>query len=125
MKLSIFGYDLGPLAFCMISTALAGCVAFDPAAQSKVENFNERPYVAILPFAFDIEITKLSTVKSAEERWSPEAEAIQLSAALKEIRSDARWLFLSFQPVPTKVHAERLLITPLPLTDRGTCTIDE
>lgn len=95
VKLCIFERDVSPLAFCMISTALAGCVAFAPAAQSKIENFNERPYVAILPFAFDIEITKLSTVKSVEEPLSPEDEAIQLAEALKDIRSNARWLLMS------------------------------
>lgn len=80
---------------CMGSLALMGCVAFDPVVQSKLENFNERPSVAILPFDFDLEITKLSTVQSVEKELSAEDEAIKLAEALKEIRSNARWLLLS------------------------------
>lgn len=95
VKPSILGRDLGPLLSCAISVAVAGCVAFDPVAPSKLVDYNERPYVAILPFAFDIEITKLSTVKSVDETLSPENEAIQLAKALQGIRSDARWLLLS------------------------------
>ncbi|MBS0166233.1 MAG: hypothetical protein JSR29_09135 [Nitrospira sp.] len=96
MKQSMFGCALlRPFAVCMISLALAGCVAFDPAPQSKLENFNERPTVAILPFAFDIEITRLSTVKSVEETLSDDDEASQLAETLMEIRSNARWMLLS------------------------------
>ena len=95
MKLLICGRYLRLIVCCRLSAALAGCVAFGPAAQSTLENYNERPYMAILPFAFAIEITKLSTVKSVEETSSPEDEAAQLADALNEIRSNARWLLLS------------------------------
>jgi hypothetical protein len=80
---------------CTISLALTGCVAFDPVVQSKVEDFRERPLVAILPFGFDVEITSLSTVKTVEETLSPEEEAKQLADTLREIQQNARWLLLS------------------------------
>lgn len=41
----------------------------------------ERPYVAILPLGIEVEITKLSEVKSVEENLSPEDEAQQLADA--------------------------------------------
>jgi len=47
---------------------LTGCVAFEPATQSRLEQFDERPFVAMLCFGVDPEITKLSTVKALEER---------------------------------------------------------
>ena len=54
-----------------------------------------RPYVAILPFGFDLEITKLSTVKTVDGTLSPEDESKQLVEALREIQQEARWLLLS------------------------------
>ncbi|MBX3303170.1 MAG: hypothetical protein KF693_13225 [Nitrospira sp.] len=74
---------------------LAGCVAFDPAVQSKVEDLRERPAVAILRFGFDREITSLSTVQTVEETLSPEEEATQLAVALSQIEQEARWLLVS------------------------------
>jgi len=32
-----------PFVGWMVGVALMGCVAFDPAAQSRVENLNDRP----------------------------------------------------------------------------------
>ena len=43
------------VASSLVGAVLTGCVAFEPAVQSKVEDLNERPYVAILPFGFDLE----------------------------------------------------------------------
>lgn len=74
---------------------LAGCVAFEPALQSNVENLQERPLVALLPIGFDLEITKLSSVKTVEETLSSEEESEQLAEALREIRQETRWLLLS------------------------------
>lgn len=74
---------------------LAGCVAFDPAVQSKVEDLRERPYVAVLRFGFDLEITKLSTVRTVEGVLLPEEEATQLAAALSQLQQEARWLLVS------------------------------
>jgi len=106
----------------LVWTVLTGCVAFDPAVQSKVEDLNERPFVAILLFGFDLEITKLSAVKTVEETLSPEDEATQLAVALRQIQQEARWLFLSrlatrqgFRIVPlteTDVLAEELQLKP-------------
>lgn len=72
-----------------------GCVAFDLVAQSTVEDLNERPSVAILPFGFDLEITKLSAVKTVDETLSPEGETEQVADTLREIQQEARWLLLS------------------------------
>lgn len=74
---------------------LTGCVAFEPALQSKVDNFQERPRVALLPIGFDLEITDLSYVQSVEEKLSPEEESGQLAEALREIQQETRCLLLS------------------------------
>ncbi len=83
------------IAWSLLELILPGCVAFDPAVQSKVEDLGERPYVAILLFGFDQEITKLSTVKTVAEVLLPEEEAAQLAAALSQIQQEARWLLVS------------------------------
>ncbi len=79
----------------LVGAVLTGCVAFDPALQSKVENLNERPSVAILPFGFDFDIMQLSAVKTVDGTLSPEDESKQLAEALREIQEEARWLLLS------------------------------
>ena len=111
-----------PFVGWIIGAAFMGCVAFDPAVQSTVEDLNERPSVAILPFGFDLEITKLSAVKTANDMLSPEEESKQVAEALREIQREARWLLLSrlaagqgFQFVPpeqTDILAEELQLKP-------------
>ena len=46
--------------------------------------------MAILPFGFDLEITKLSAVKTAKEMLPPEEEAKQVAESLLEIQREAR-----------------------------------
>src|ERR687891_1395102 len=77
-----------------IVVTIAGCVSFDPILPSGVD-LNERPFVAILPFGFDVEITKLSQLKSIHEDLPSEEEARQVGDALQAIQREARWLFLS------------------------------
>lgn len=93
---SLTASSRGPfiIASCLLSVALNGCVWFpaDPRAELAME---KRPSVALLPFGFDIEITKLSALKSADEALSAEEEVRQVADTLQEIRADARWLFLS------------------------------
>ena len=111
-----------PLAGWIVGAAFMGCVAFDPVTQSVVEDLNERPSVAILPFGFDLEITKLSAVKTVDETLSPEDETEQVAETLREIQWEARWLLLSrlatgqgFQFVPveqTDALAEELQLKP-------------
>ena len=111
-----------PFVGCVVCATFIGCVAFDPAVQSTVEDLNERPSVAILPFGFDLEITKLSDMKTANEMLSPEEESKQVAEALREIQREARWLLLSrlaagrgFQFVPpeqTDALAEELQLKP-------------
>ena len=72
-----------PFVGCVVCATFIGCVAFDPAVQSTVEDLNERPSVAILPFGFDLEITKLSDMKTANEMLSPEEESKQVAEALQ------------------------------------------
>lgn len=74
----------------ILGAGLMGCVAFDPVAQSTVEDLNERPSVAILPFGFDLEITKLSAVKTVDETLSPEGETEQVADTLREIKQVRR-----------------------------------
>ena len=79
----------------IVSAAFMGCVAFDSVTQSTVEDLNEHPAVAILPFGFDLEIMKLSEVKTVDETLLPEDETKQVAEALREIQQEARWLLLS------------------------------
>jgi hypothetical protein len=95
MKYLTICFRLVLTACWMTGIALTGCVGFDPAVQSRVEDLNERPYLAILPFGFDIEITKLSTVQTVDVSLSPEDEAKRVTEALREIQQEARWLLLS------------------------------
>lgn len=122
MRFVTLRLHLIPFVGWMVGAALMGCVAFDPVAQSTVEDLKERPSVAILPFGFDLEITKLSTVKTVDETLSPEDDAKQVAEALREIQQEARWLLLSrlatgqgFQFVPagqTDALAEELGLKP-------------
>jgi hypothetical protein len=95
--MSFFAFCVRLVQFvsCIVGVALTGCVAFEPVAQSKLEDLSERPYAAILPFGFDLEITHLSTVKTVEGSLSTEDEAKQVAEALREIQQEARWLLLS------------------------------
>ena len=115
-------FRLALVASGLLGALLTGCVAFDPAVQSKVEDLNERPSVAILLFDFDLEITKLSAVKTVDETLSPEDESTQLADTLREIQQEARWLLVSrlatgqgFRIVPladTDALAEELQLKP-------------
>src|SRR5262249_36970260 len=89
MTIFTLGFRLVLISCWIVSTALAGCVAFEPALQSHVEDLNERPSVAILPFGFDLEITKLSSVKTVDETLSPEDDSKQLANALHENQEEA------------------------------------
>ena len=95
MRLVSLCFRLMPFVACLVGAALTGCVAFDPVAQSTVEDLKERPVLAILPFGFDLEFTKLSAVKTVEESLSPEDELKQVAEALRDIQQEARWLLLS------------------------------
>jgi hypothetical protein len=79
----------------IVCAAFVGCVAFDPVTQSTVEDLNERPIVAILPFGFDLEITTLSAIKTVDETLSQEDETTHVAETLWEIQREARWLLLS------------------------------
>ena len=95
MKFFTTSVQLVLFASCLVNMVLTGCVAFDPAVQSTVEDLNERPTVAVLPFGFDLEITKLSAVKTVDETLPPEDETKQVAETLREIQQEARWLLLS------------------------------
>jgi hypothetical protein len=91
MTINVRLFVLGIGFVAAIST---GCVSFSPVTPSKVE-LNEHPSIALLPFGFDVEITKLSYVREVEETLSPEDEAKLLADALQEIQQETRRLFLS------------------------------
>ena len=117
---------------CILGVTLTSCVGFDPVVQSEVEDLKDRPTIAILPFGFDLEITKLSAVKTVEGPLSPEDEATQIAEALREIQQEARWLLVSrlatgygFRFVPleqTDALADELQLKPgaLPNADQLT-----
>ena len=76
---------------CLLCSIFGGCAWFHTRPPQDIR-MEERPYVAILPLAIQVEITKLSEVKSVEEDLSPEDEAQQLADALQQIRTEARRL---------------------------------
>jgi hypothetical protein len=72
----------------------SGCVAFEPVVLSEVAVV-DRPALAILPFEFDLTITKLSYLKTIDETLPAAEETRQLADALTTVRAETRWLFLS------------------------------
>jgi hypothetical protein len=74
---------------------MTGCVAFNPAIPSGIEDWNDRPSVAVLRIGFDVEITKLSSLQSVEEPLPPDEEATLVARAIRDIQEEARWQFLS------------------------------
>ena len=95
MKSFTIRLHLIPFIGWVVGGAFVGCVAFDPVTQSTVEDLNERPTVAILPFGFDLEITTLSAIKTVDETLSREDETTHVAETLWEIQQEARWLLLS------------------------------
>ena len=87
-------YRLLSVAIILLGVAFTGCAWFRSAPESEVP-VAERPYVAILPFGIDVEITQLSAVKSVDGTLSDEEESRQVAAVLQEMLTDVRWLFLS------------------------------
>jgi nucleotide-binding universal stress UspA family protein len=79
---------------CLFGVMCTGCAWFRSTPEWDV-TIAERPYVALLPFGIDTDITKLSAVKSVDGTLSDEEESRQVAAVLQEILADARWLFLS------------------------------
>jgi len=71
-----------------------GCAWFQTRLQQEIPMV-ERPYVAVLPFGIEVDITRLSYIKSVEEDLSPEDEAQQLADALQQIRTAAQRLLQS------------------------------
>lgn len=76
---------------CLLCGIFGGCSWFQTRPQQEIL-IVERPYVAVLPIGIEVEITKLSYIKSVEEDLSPEDEAQQLADALQQIRTEARRL---------------------------------
>ena len=85
---------LSAMAMCLFGVMFAGCAWFRSPSEWEVAVV-ERPYIALLPFGIDIEITKLSAVKSVDGTLSAEEESRQVAEALQDVLADARWLFLS------------------------------
>jgi hypothetical protein len=79
---------------CLFGVMCTGCAWFRSTAEWEVA-IVERPYLALLPFGIDTDITKLSAVKSVDGTLSAEEESRQVAAVLQDMLADARWLFLS------------------------------
>jgi hypothetical protein len=76
------------------ASVVIGCVTFEPVVPSQVE-IPDRPSLAILPFGFDLTISKLSYLKTVDWALSSDEESSLLADALLNVQSEARWLFLS------------------------------
>lgn len=79
---------------CLLCSIFGGCAWFQTRPQQDIP-MEERPYVAVLPIGIEVEITKLSYIKSVEEELSPEDEAQQLADGLQQIRTEAQRLLQS------------------------------
>ena len=99
------------VAMCLVAVAFTGCAWFHATPESEVP-VAERPSVAILPFGIEVEITKLSAVKSVDGTLSDEEESRQVTAVLQDMLADARWLFLS-----RLATSQKFLFVPLEQTD--------
>lgn len=69
----------------------ASCAAGESTARPDVAEVN-RPSIAVLPFAFSVELSKLSSVQTVDEELSPEREAELIGKAKAEIPARARQL---------------------------------
>jgi hypothetical protein len=88
-----FGPILLPLYLMNIVTL--GCVSFEAVMPSKVEHYDQRPLIAILPFKFDLPISRVATLKTVDKTPSREEEILLVKAALQEIGLEGRWLLMS------------------------------
>ena len=79
---------------CLCGALVTGCVWFRSTSAFDVV-IAERPLIALLPFGIDVEITRLSAVKSVEVTPPAEEQSRQVAQMLKTMLADARWLFLS------------------------------
>ena len=79
---------------CLLWGISGGCAWLQTRPQQEIR-LEERPHVAVLPIGIEVEITKLSYIKSIEEDLSPEDEARQLDDSLQEIRMVAQRLLQS------------------------------
>lgn len=99
------------LGQAMLFFSLPGCGWFHSTARSEI-SIDERPRVAILPLGIEVEIKKLSSVKSVEDELTSEDEARLVGQAVQEIRDEARWLLLS-----RLAAGQRFRFVPLEQTD--------
>jgi hypothetical protein len=99
------------IAICLLGVMCTGCAWFRSTPEWEVA-IVERPYMAILPFGIDTDITKLSTVKSVDGTLSAEEESRQVAAMLQDMLADARWLFLS-----RLATSQKFRFVPLEQTD--------
>jgi len=83
---------LAGVGWFVCSLIFSGCAGSQPKAELDLA---DRPFVAILPVGFEIEITHLASIKSVDGALAPEEEARQLAEALQHVREEARWLLQS------------------------------
>ena len=73
---------------------LGGCGWFSAGVKAELP-LVERPRLALLPWGFEVPITKLGSVKTVDKELTPEQEKQQVTQALQEILNEARWLLQS------------------------------
>jgi hypothetical protein len=104
-------WRLCAIAMYLLGVMCTGCAWFRSTAEWEAA-IPERPYMAILPFGIDTEITTLSAVKTVDGTLSPEEESRQVAEALQDMLADARWLLLS-----RVATGQKFLFVPLEQTD--------
>ena len=72
---------------------ITGCAWFQTKPLPDLDP-SQQLIVAILPVGLDLPITKLSQIRSMNGE-QPQDESQELTAAIEELRAEARWLFLS------------------------------
>jgi hypothetical protein len=82
------------MVILLLYFTLGGCSWFFAGVKAELP-LAERPRLALLPWGFEVQITKLGSVKTIDKELTPEQETQQVTQALQEILNEARWLLQS------------------------------
>ncbi len=104
------------LGLGLLLAQLTGCAWFEPAALPEVP-IPDRPWLAILPFGMEVEVTSLASIKTVSKTVpdapAPEDEPRLVEEAVQEALREARWLLHS-----RLATGQQFRLVPLEETDR-------
>jgi hypothetical protein len=82
------------MVILLLYFTLGGCSWFFAGVKAELP-LAERPRLALLPWGFEVQITKLGSVKTIDKELTPEQETQQVTQALQEVLNETRWLLQS------------------------------